>query len=878
MRLGHHLARGIVQAAALLVPRPHRGEWRAEWMAELVALRDHPRGHPGRPGDYPSPVPFALGALPHAWDVRRRHAPQRAAAADLRIALRSYTRRPGFALMVVLTLALGIGATGAVYSVVDGLLFRPAAGVEDPGRLVQIARSYDQDPRWDSWSWPAYRLLAAESRTLSEVAGSQRSTVVLGRGTDAVSIPAEMVTGTYFGLLGVRPHLGRLLGPSDDLRPGEHAVLVLSHRLWVRRYGADPGIVGRTVALGAQPHEVVGVAPPAFVGLETLARRPEVWLPTMQHPGWYGQLPFEEWGSSWIDLVGRMAEGATLAEVRTEASLLSTRLRAAWEGHEGIRVLVAGSPGMSPEDRREARRASWLLLGIVLTVLLLACSNVTNLFLARHEARRQELAIRGALGAGRRRIVALLVRECLLLAGVATVLALALLHGASGLLPSLVPYPVSISLAPDGAVWLLTVVTGLGAGLLCGAIPAWLRVQGEGQRLMPGPRERGSVRFGRLRDGLVVLQLGMSVALVASAALLGRSLANARTAQPGFEPAGLAAAFVDVEGTGRYEDQADGLELMERVRAEALDDPRLQAVAVADQAPIVGGHSRATVRPADRPDHPGFEAERILVGDGYFETLGIPLLEGRSFRPEDDGGEPVAVVNRALAERFWPGESAMGRRLEGTPGRRVVGVVGNVQMRTLRRAGNPGVYLPLAQVYRGRMVLHGRGGVAAPHIRQALVEAVGRTDPELPVSSAVSFPAALAESMGETRTVARLVTVFGALALLLAALGLYGLVSFTVSRRMREMGIRKALGAPSASLVRLVVRHGMWLGVLGIGVGMVFAWMANRGLARLLYGIDAGNPVVLGLTAATLLGTVLFASWIPARRAGRVDAGVSLRE
>ncbi len=871
---GAALRAGLLRLAALLVPRRERAEWLEEWRGELAAL-DEARGRGTR--GLPGPWRFVVGAIPHAVWTRAEGWTMGSLWTDLRYAARTLRRAPGFTVMAVLTLALGIGANGAVFSVVNTLLFRPPPAVQEPERLVQIARSYEDAPRWDNWSWPAYRLMREEARSFSGIAGVSASSVVLGTGVDAVQLSADLVSGSYFQVLGTQPYLGRLLGPRDDLRPGEHPVVVLGHGLWTRRFGADPGIVGRTVTLGAVPYEVVGVAQPGFVGAATVGTPPDLWLPTMQYPGYYGELPFERWGWSWIDIIGRLEEGATLAEAEADARLFTDRLRAA--NPEGGTILALVGPGarLDPQERTTARTLSVLLLAVVGAVLLLACSNVANLFLARTEARRTELGVRVALGAGRARVGRQLLTESLLLAALATLVAVPLVGLVSRPLVAVLP-PLALSTDPDPRVWLFTGAMGIVAGVLFGVVPSWSLGSGD---LMTSLREGGGrVRPGRtrFRDALVVLQVGISMALVAAATLLGRSMMNARDAHPGFDPEGVAVAFADLAATGRYDDEEDGRAFLRRVAELAQARPEIQAAAVANQAPVVGGHSRATVRPADQPDHEGFEAEYIAVGADYFETLRIPVREGRALGGPEEEADRVVVVNEALARLFWPQGRAVGRRLAGEPGWRVVGVVGDVQMRSLRDAPRPAVYYPAAHLYQAGMALHARGTVPPARLQRILREVVARADPELPVSSTVALRSALTRSLRETRTLGWLTGTFGALALLLAAAGLYGLVSFGVSQQIRELGVRKALGAEPGALVRMVMARGAGLALAGVGLGLAAAWAVGRALSGLLFGVEPLDAPSLVLSAGVLLVTALLAAWVPARRASRVDALISLRE
>jgi predicted permease len=877
------LARGIVRLAARVVPAERRAEWLEEWLAELEALeRERARmagRAPNTPGvAFPGRIAFALGALPHAlWTVKEGWT-MGGMLQDVRYSARVLRRSPGFTVVAALTLALGIGANAAIFSLVNGLLLRAPEGVAEPDRLVQIARSYESAPRWDNFSWPAVELIEREARTLSGVAAYQVVPLVLGRGAEAEPLLGQSVSGGYFEVVGVRPLHGRLLQPADDLRPGAHPVVVLSHALWTRRFGADPAVVGRTVSLGASPYEVVGVAPEGFTGVETIGTPPALWVPVMQHPRYAraSSLPTDQWGSSWLNTFGRMADGVSFEEVRTSMAVVSDRLRQASTINEDMQALVVQGVGLDPDDRQEAETVSFLLLLVVGIVLLLTCTNVANLFLARASTRRSEIGLRIALGAGRQRVARQLLTESLLLALVATALAAPVVLAAGRFIPLMVPYTLAVSVDADGRVFAFLAAVGLAAGVLFGTVPAWASTRRDvAATLREGGATGGRPRT-RLRDGLVVVQLGLSLGLVSGAALLGRSVLNASAARPGFEPAGLVAAVVNLGPTGRY-DETSGMEFFVRLRAGAEELPGVGSATVASQMPIAGGHSRSTVQPAGRDDVE-FEAESTVVGDRYFETMGIPILEGRALGGVHEEAEPVVVVNDALARMFWPGESAVGKQLGGEPGWRVVGVAGDVQMRSLRSPANPGVYYPLQHAYESSMAVHVRAQPGSVPSAQALGQVVAAVDAEVPVTAVVDLHDALAASMGETRTIGFLVGSFALLALVLAAVGLYGLVSYGTSQRVREIGIRMALGARPNSLVRLVLAHGVGVSLLGVAAGVAVSYWLGRALEGFLFGVAPADPSTLGASSLVLLLAAGLAAWVPARRASRVDAVVSLRD
>ena len=875
--MGAWLTTRIVRLAAWLVPGDRRAEWREEWLGELEALERARSQQPTSEG-LPSRIGFALGAIPHALWTMREEWTMEGLLQDLRFSARLLWRARGFTLVAALTLALGIGANASIFSLVNGLLLRAPGGIAEPDRLVQIARSYESAPRWDSFSWPAMKLIEREARTLSGVAGYQIVPLVLGRGSDAEPLLGQSVTGGYFEILGVRPLHGRVLQPADDLRPGAHPVVVLSHALWARRFGSDPAVIGSAVSIGASPYEVVGIAAEGFTGVETIGTPPALWISVMQHPRYASasSLPTDHWGSSWLNVFGRMAEDVSFEEVRASMAVVSDRLRAASPVNEDMQALVVQGVGLDPGDRSEAETISFVLLLVVGLVLLLTCTNVANLFLARASTRRSEIGLRIALGAGRGRVARQLLTESLLLALLATVLAVPIVLAAGRFIPLMVPYALAVPVGADGRVFAFLATVGLAAGLLFGTVPAWASTRRDvAATLREGGATAGRPRT-RLRDGLVVLQLGLSLGLVSGAALLGRSVMNASAARPGFEPTGLVAGVVNLGPTGRYDEPA-GRDFFLRLRDAAEDLPGIRSATVASQLPIAGGHSRSTVQPLGRDDI-GFEAEYTVVGERYFETMGIPILEGRALGGAEEEAEPVVVVNGALARMFWPGESAVGKRLQGEPGWRVAGVAGDVQMRSLRAPANPGVYYPLAHVYESSMAVHVRARPGSSPSAQALAQAVASIDAEVPVTAVVNLHEALAASMGETRTIGFLVGAFAALALVLAAVGLYGLVSYGAAQRVREIGVRIALGARPESLVRLVLAHGMGISLLGVASGIALSYALGRALQGLLFGVEPTDPSTLGASAFVLLLAAWLAAWVPARRASRVDAAVSLRD
>ena len=555
-------ARIAVRAAGLLVPRGQRAEWSEEWLGELIALEEeHARGATGLPGL----LAYALGAVPHALWMKTEGWTMDSMLQDLRFSTRVLLRSPGFTLVAAVTLALGIGANASIFSLVNGLMFRSPAGIHEPDRLVQIARSYESAPRWDNFSWPAMELIRDNARALSGVAGYSQRAFVIGRGTETRQVSGQFVSGDYFEVLGVQPVAGRLLQPADDVNPGEHTVVVLSHSLWASRFGADPSIVGTTIPIGAVSYEIVGVAPVGFAGPETIGTPPAIWVPGMQRPGFNGQALFDQWGASWLNLVGRMNDGVTFEEAEASMQVV-----------------------LSPRLRADAKQISIILVLIVGLVLLLTCTNVANLFLARAASRRSEVGVRMVLVANRGRLARQLITESVLLGLVATAIASPIVLAAGSFLPRLFPYSLNVPVGADARVLAFLLAVGIGAGLLFGAAPAWASSRRDVREALREGASTGGRRKTRLRDMLVISQLGLSLGLVAGAALLGRSVLNARSAQAGFEAEGLVAGYVDLEPTGRYDEEL-GRILWDRMVVAASQLPGVENATVANQVPIVGG-------------------------------------------------------------------------------------------------------------------------------------------------------------------------------------------------------------------------------------------------------------------------------------------------
>ena len=550
--------------------------------------------------------------------------------------------------------------------------------------------------------------------------------------------------------------------------------------------------------------------------------------------------------------------------------IVSARLRQAHPDFGDVTVLLAAGVGLDPEERTVVRWLSGVLGLIAGMVLLLACVNIANLLLARATVRGGESGVRVALGATRGDLVRQWLAESAILAGGATALSIPLVALCADILPTVLPESLSVSLAPDRNVYLPMAFVGLAATAAFGLTPLWTLA-----RVGPGVRGRrdDSPSGTRVRDALVVVQIALSVGLVTGATLLGRSVVNAYGSDPGFDARGLVAGFVDLRATERY-DEAAGLALADRLISLAEAQPGVISATVANQTPVVGGHARSTVRPAGRDDL-AFEAEYIVVGRGYFRTMGLPLQRGRPF---GDGAEEdrSVVVNTALVELFWPGTEAVGQELVGAQRWRVVGVVGDVQMRSLRTPPRPAVYYPISQAYDPGLALHIRSARGTPAAAEIIRGVVRTADPALPSPRIVDVRRGVLDSVSETRLVASLMTVFAVLAMALSTVGLYGVVAYGASRRVREVGIRIALGAHPRAVESLIVRRGLVLAGVGVVVGVGVSLALAGALRGLLFGLDGGMAGTILPTATVLTLAAATAAWLPARRATHTDVVSSL--
>jgi putative ABC transport system permease protein len=797
-------------------------------------------------------------------------------ATDLRYAARRLRAQPGFTLATVLTLAIGIGATTATFSVVHPVLLQPLP-YPDPDRVLSLWDIGTDGERLDV-TFGTYREVAARSRSFEALAVMRDWQPTLRGTAEPERIPGQRVSAEYFAVLGVAPARGAAFRAEDD-RSGASDVAVIADGLWRGRFGADPGIVGRSIVLDGKPFTVIGVMPRGFENIPA----PDAQLWTMLR---YEMTEDRAWGHH-LRMLGRARQGAGVAEVKRELDAIAAMPvaefpRVPWaELANGFLVI-----SLHQEVTRGVRPALLAVFGAVALVLVIACVNVTNLLLAHGVRRRGELALRAALGAGSGRLIRQLVTESLLLASLGglagTAVAVLGVRAIVALSPADLPRLSAVSL--DGELLAFGLAITTLAGIAIGLSPAIAAARGPQGRLDHGARHTPAGR--RARGALVVAETALALVLLVGSGLLLRSLQRLLAEEPGFDPAGVVTLQIHTSGTRLDEDGnrrrffAEALEAVRRV-------PGVVSAGLTSQLPLSGELDLYGVRFVPRHStDPGEERGtfRYAVTPGYLETLGIPLRRGRVLDESDRaGGSPVALVSEGLARRRLPGLDPIGMRLSvgpEAPVYTVVGVVGDVRQVSLALDDAEAVYLPADQwpfpdrVMSLLVKVRGEPAALVPAIRRAVWSA----DRDQAIARVTTMDGLVAASAAERRFAARLFQAFALAALVLAAAGIYGVLAGLVAERTREIGVRAALGASRASILGLVVRQGMALAGIGIAIGLGVAAIATRALDSLLYGVSRLDPLTFALGLALLAAVALAACGVPAWRAARVDPALTLRE
>ena len=801
----------------------------------------------------------------------------REVAQDVRYATRQLRRDPGFTLVAALTLALGVGATTAIFSAVDGVLLRPLP-YTDADRTVALlqrdAASADADGSVAPGNFLDWR---ERSRTLGPVAAAvPRGFDVIGAGATPETVRGWGVTEGFFDALAARPVHGRLFLPDEYVPYGESGVVVIGHGYWQRRFGGDPGAVGQVLSLDGRPHVVVGVLPPSY----RFPAERDLWAPMT-----FGEDARRERSGGYIHVVGRLAPGATVAQAQAELDDVSQAL-AREHPRTNARVAAAVVP-LADHVVAGVRPGLLLLLAAVGGILLIACVNVANLLLARGARRRRELAVRGALGAGRGRLVRQLLTESLLLAAIGGAAGVLLAHGALRLLLATVPValPATDPVRVDVRVLLFAVVLTAATALLFGLAPAVRFSRADVRGGLAGAARRGDPAARRLRRVLVATEIALAVVLLVGAGLLGRSLHEVLRVELGFQADNRLA--VQVFLWDQVETAAERIQLLEQVGERVGALPDVRAVGATSALPFLADRidieAPVAVEGREAAEGEGPKAYATVATPGYFAAMQIPLRDGRLLDADDRDDTPrVVVVNEAFARRYFPGERAVGRRIRVSMAdrpvpREIVGVVADVRQTRLEAAAEPEFWVPHAQSGFGSMTIVVRTRDDPAAMRATIERELWALAPDLPLYDVQTMEGLLDTAVAGRRFGVLLVGGLAGLALLLAAVGVYGVASVTARERLHEFGVRAALGARARHLLALSLGEGLRVALTGVAAGALGA-AALAGVVRArLYGVAPSDPLTYGAVAATLVLVALVACWLPARRAARVPPSTVLR-
>ena len=799
---------------------------------------------------------------------------------DIRFSLRVMLKNPGFTLVASLTLALGIGANTAIFSVIDTVLLKPLP-YPDPERLVKLYQRIESGET-ESISPADFLDIRSQARSFERIAAFRELSFNLTGQERPERVRGAVVTPDFFAILGIPARLGRSLMAERD-KPGGARTVVISHTLWQRQYGGDREILGKSIGIDGEPRTVVGVMPEGFRFPDS-----ELWVPSRYAAPEQPLAPKRDNSTSrdshYFDVIGRLNRGVSLTRARAETDTIFRVLKKQYgDDEEGVGAAIVT---LHEDLVGETRQALLILTGAVAMLLLIACANVANILLARGASRQREIALRGALGAGRNRLIRQILTESLLLAGAGGGLGIALAYWALAPLRALIPSEVvaGAALKPDARLLVFTAAASFAAALIFGLIPAThLTNPGLESALKEGGRgsAHGS-RALRTRSLLVVSEIGLAFALLIGAGLLIRSFSRLLAVPEGFDPERVLSMQLSLP-QARYPGEAERARFVARVLDRAAVLPGVVSAAVTSRLPLNPGRSTRSIDILGRtPTTAGDIApDYLVISPDYFRSMGIPLLAGRFFTARDNSTSPtVAIVSEAAARHFWPGEDPIGKMIQigvqkdWSP---VVGVVGDVRQHHLDQASPLAVYLPYAQDPWPFMALVVRTGTEPAAAASAVEAAVHAVDHDEPVYGVRTMRDVVAASLSSQRSRMVLLGMLAFLALALACLGIYGVMSYSVAQRTHEMGIRIALGASSRNVLGLVVGHAMKLTLAGIAAGLALSITTAQLMSGLVYGVRTVDIATYAGVSVILAAVALVASYIPARRTLKVDPVTALR-
>jgi predicted permease len=795
-------------------------------------------------------------------------------------------RNSGFTAVAVLTLGLGIGANSTIFSWISATLLDPVPGITSTSDLVTLMRGERSEHPTPPFSYLDYLDVRANNQSFSDLLAYYDDFMSLTGTGKPDRISGALTSANYFDVLGVRPILGRGFLPAEEQSSEGASVVVISEAMWRTRLNADGSVIGRTLQINRHPFTIVGIAPPGFQGCRT-GLRTDVWIPLGVERLVLGSDRSQDRGNDWLNVLGRLRPRTDQRQAAAEFNLLMERIVVQHpDSHRGPNEITLDPLWRSPFGANVYLYTTLpLLMGIAGVLLLLACANLANLLLVRSVARRREIAIRISMGASRWRLVRQLLIESVLLALGGGCIAMLITTWTAGTFGDFIPptrIPITLNGRADHSVLLVTLGISILTAMIFGILPA-LRTTS----LSPAgvlKEEAGSVSSGYRRSplssGLVIAQIALSLVLLICAGLFVRSLRNAQRFDPGFDPNHVLLASYELGAAGYS--RANGIAFHRQLLAKVAALPGVESVTLGDFVPLSFSIHTTTINPEGyvAQPHESMQVSRGNVGPNYLRTMRTPLVAGRDFSEQDtENSERVAIVNQALADRYWPRQDAIGKRLQKKTGGwyTVVGVAGNGKYRRVVYAPEPVVYLPLFQDYHENATLHVRVSGDPQAFASAVENAVHELNADLPVFNVTTLKSSIQFGSIFERIAGTFVGAFGLLALVLGAVGIYGVVAYTTRQRTHEIGIRMALGARRRDVFRLVMGQGLRLTLLGLSIGLAVSLAVTRVLRNELFGVTATDPLTYASVAGLLCIVALLASYIPARRAAKVDPMVALR-
>src|SRR5215217_964113 len=808
---------------------------------------------------------------------------------DIRYAIRSLIKRPGFVAIAVITLALGIGANTAIFSLVNTVLLR-SLPVERPGEIVSVAVRA-KDDSMSAVSYPNYKDFRDRNDVLSGLLVYRFVPLSLSRGGNNERIWGYEVSGNYFDVLNVKAIQGRTFLPEEDKTKLSHPVVVLGYEAWQRRFGGDPGLVGKDILLNNHQFRVIGIVPEGFKGTE-FVYSPEIWLPA-------SMMEWAEPGATWIDdrdsknffAIGRLKSGVTARQAEASLNLLGQQLAKEYpDTNEGQSIKIDAPGFILPELRGAVVSFTWVMMAAVGLVLLVTCTNLAGLMLARATDRRKEIAIRLAMGANRLRLIRQLLTESILLSIMGGVAGLLLALWIVKVLLALKPpidFPLSLDVGIDWRVLVFSLAVSVVAGAIFGLAPALQATRPNLVGALKDTAAQGGAVKTRLRSVLVVAQIAISLIVLISAGLVVRTLQQLQTMNPGFETKNALTISFDL-GLQGY-DEARGQQFYRQLTERLQAVPGVESAAVSSYIPLSLNYNSRTVfvegKPAERGDNAPI-AMNASAGPSYFKTMGTPIVQGREFTEQDqDKSEQVAIVNETFVRRLMPElqttAEAIGKRFSfrgpDGPFRRIVGVAVAGKYFNIAEEPRPFVWTTMTQDYQSSGILTVRTKGSPEALVGPVRGEVLALDANMPLFDVKTLTEHMKFALFPAKVAATVLGVFGLVALLLSAIGVYGITSYAVAQRTHEIGIRLALGAQLGDVLRLVLGHGLKLTIIGAALGLFGAFLATRAITSVLYGVSATDPLTFTFVSLLLIGVALVASYVPARRATKVEPLIALR-